>query len=76
MLRYTQHDKRNAHATVTLSKAKGLARPEREMLRYAQHDRQQGRRNYRYWTKAIPTEVTVEAGLVCDGQNGAGRLSF
>jgi hypothetical protein len=30
---------RNAQATVTLSEAKGLARPEREMLRYAQHDK-------------------------------------
>jgi hypothetical protein len=28
----------NARETVTLSEAKGLARPEREMLRYAQHD--------------------------------------
>jgi hypothetical protein len=48
MLRYAQHDKRNAHATVTLSEAKGLARPEREMLRYAQHYKRQGRRRYRY----------------------------
>jgi hypothetical protein len=30
---------RNARLTVTLSEAKGLARPEREMLRYAQHDK-------------------------------------
>jgi hypothetical protein len=30
---------RNARATVTLSEAKGLARPEREMLRYTQHDK-------------------------------------
>ncbi|MDP9238794.1 MAG: hypothetical protein M3P30_15580 [Chloroflexota bacterium] len=30
---------RNARVTVTLSEAKGLARPEDEMLRYAQHDK-------------------------------------
>jgi hypothetical protein len=42
---------KNAQATVTLSEAKGLARPEREMLRYAQHDK-------------LPPVLSEESGCV------------